>query len=453
MRGPARAGSPVLVVGAGWAGLACAVRLARRGVPCTVLESARQMGGRARRVRLGGMRVDNGQHLLLGAYHGTLSALRDAGVEPRRALRRMPLELRVLERDGPGLRLATPRMPAPLHLALGLLRARGLAPGDRRAALALGLHLRRHPDAPRDDIPVAAWLAGLGQTPRARALLWEPLCLAALNTPPEAASARIYARVLRDALLARRADSDLLLPRTDLGAVFPEPAAAALEGAGGQVELGRRVTGLLVDDGAVRGVRVGGETLPARHVVLATSAPVTARLLAAEDGARGLADGIARLRHQPICTAYLQYPEDLRADHTLTGLAGATTQWVVDRAHCGQPGLMAAVVSAHGPHMRLDARELGAHLAGELAGLFPHWPAPRRVEVVREKRATFSCEAGVDRLRPPTRTPLAGLWLAGDYTATPYPGTLEGAVRSGLECAEDIAREVELAPSPSREAR
>ena len=453
MTAPAPSPPKVVIVGAGWAGLACAVRLASRGIPAVVLESARQLGGRARRIRLGELRVDNGQHLLLGAYRATLSILGEAGIPPRRALRRMPLDLRMLEPAAPGMRLKVAALPAPLHLLTGLLRAHGLGWRDRRGALALGLWLRRAPAGPAPDVSVRNWLDELGQTPRACRLLWEPLCLAALNTPPERASARIFARVLRDALLDRRSSSDLLLPRLDLGEVFPEPAAQTVERAGGKVELGRRVTALCLGADGIDGVRAGAELLAAGHVVVATSSTVAARLLGAHPGLDALGARIARLRHQPITTVYLQYPAGTSTGHPLIGLSGTATQWVVDRAVCGQPGLMAAVISAEGPHMRLGTRELAARTAAELARVFPRWPAPVQLEVVREKRATFSCDAGVDALRPAARTPVPGLWLAGDYTATPYPGTLEGAVRSGIECAEEIAREAAQGRPPSRGAQ
>ncbi|QKT04769.1 FAD-dependent oxidoreductase [Ectothiorhodospiraceae bacterium 2226] len=441
----------VAVVGGGWAGLAAAVELAYAGAEVTVLEAAKQVGGRARRVPFAELCVDNGQHLMIGAYRETLRLMRLVGVKEASTFARAPLELRVREPEGPGLHLAAPRLPAPLHLVAALARARGLSLGERWHALRLCLQLARSGfQLPRDE-SVAELLARHRQPHRLRELLWEPLCLATLNTHAEHASAQVFLRVLHEGLARRRSDSDLLYHRTDLGEAFPVHARDFIERYGGSVRLGQRVSGVVARGDALRGVRVGNETLDADHVVLAVP-PYALQHLAPEAGPlQKLARELANWPHEPICTVYLRYPEEVTLGRPMLGLSGGIGQWAFDRALYGQEGLIAVVVSGNGPHLALDNARLAAEVGAQLARLHPAWPAPGEHLVIREKRATFRCSVDIDRRRPGPQGPLAGCWLAGDYTATRYPATLEGAVASGVQCARAILTTAR-AEGPAREA-
>jgi predicted NAD/FAD-dependent oxidoreductase len=259
-----------------------------------------------------------------------------------------------------------------------------------------------------------------------------------MNTPPEAASARLFANVLRAMLGGSSRNSDLLIPRRDLGALLPVPCANYLEQHGGQVALRRRVTGFETDANNIVAVHTGNGRTPCRQLILATPHTVTRRLLSRHPALAPLAARMSGLGHAPIATVYVHYPPDTRLPLPLAGFENALSQWVFDRRVCGQPGLMAVVISAQGTHLRQNAAGLIEQVAAELALAFPHWPAHREGRVLREKRATFHTHAGVDLLRPDHRTPVGGLWLAGDYTATDLPATLEGAVRSGLNCARAV---------------
>ncbi len=435
----------VLIVGGGWAGLAAGVELARAGRAVTLLESARQAGGRARRVALktgesGHLTIDNGQHLLLGACHTLLELLDIVGV-PRERLLRRPLQLHLRHLRGRDLKLTTPPLPAPLHLLAALLGASGLSLRERLAALRPGRLLARQAWQPEPDISVAALLQRLRQPARLIGALWEPLCLAIMNTPPREASARLFLRVLRDVFLQRRADADLLQARTDLGSLFPDPAIQYIEQRDGHLHLGMRVQALAIEQGRIQGVRVEDSFIPARQVVLATSIPATLDLIRGHAALAPLHARLSRFRFEPITTLYLQYPPGVRLPQPMLGVIGGQAQWLFDRRHCDQPGLIAVIISSRGPHMQAGPDQLSEAIAAELARLFPDWPAPLSRHVIREKRATFSSQVGIDALRPGNATPVEGLWLAGDYTATGYPATLEGAVRSGVQCAASIAQQ------------
>ena len=185
------------MIGGGWAGLAAAVELCAAGVTVSVFESARQLGGRARSVVIDGRTLDNGQHILLGAYRETLRLMRQVGAEPERYLRRQTLELR---QDREAFRLRLPRLPSPWHLACGLALARGLPLREKFGAIRFMRALQADAYQLPADTSVAAWLDHHEQRGVLRRLMWEPLCFAALNTAPENASAQVFANVLRDSL-------------------------------------------------------------------------------------------------------------------------------------------------------------------------------------------------------------------------------------------------------------
>jgi squalene-associated FAD-dependent desaturase len=420
----------VAVIGAGWAGLAAAAALAKQDIAVSVFETAQTLGGRARAVEWQGQRLDNGQHILLGAYGETLRLMRLVGVDMDHTLLRLPLRLLF-----PGqFDLAAPRLPAPLHLLAGLLLTEGLSWAERRAALTFMIRLRWSNFSLPQDISVLALLQQHRQPHHVVRFLWEPLCLAALNTPLPEASAQSFLNVLRDAFGRRRADSDLLLPRTDLSALFPDRAAGYIRNHGGEV-----ITGTTVDSvsAAPDGFQLdfSGNSATFSHVVCAVPPHRLAALLGNLPELNEAAAAAANLGYQPIYTVWLQYPQPLALPFPMLGLTDGPGQWVLDRDRlCGQSGLLAVVVSAAGPHQAMPQEELAETVHRQLAQLIHDLPTPTWHKVIAEKRATFACTP--DCKRPDQRTPLKNFYLAGDYTAGDYPATLEGAVRSGVQCAQ-----------------
>jgi squalene-associated FAD-dependent desaturase len=442
-----QAGKRVAVVGGGWAGCAAAVELAAAGCSVTLFEAARTLGGRARGVELHGRMLDNGQHILLGAYHDTLRLLRRVGIDPKAALLHLPLQMRYPDRSG--MDFVAPRLPAPLHLALALLRAKGLTVADKMALARFSSTARWMGWQLHTDCSVTELLDRFDQTAQLVQLMWRPLCLAALNTPPERASAQVFLAVLRDSLGAARSASDMLLPRLDLGALFPRAAAGFIERHGGTLRCGAKVSAIAQDQGQWR-VEAAGHALGGQlsalfdAVVLATAPPAAATLL---EGL-ALADIVEQLRafeYEPISTCYLQYRGDVRLTRPFHALlddpaSGHWGQFVFDRGQLdpGQAGLWSVVVSASGAAAALDQHALAQAIAAQLAAAFgrAELNAPAWSQVITEKRATFSCTPGLKRLA--SATGLAGLVLAGDYTASDYPATLETAVRSGAAAARAI---------------
>lgn len=429
---------PVLIVGGGWAGLSAAVELSRHGVPVTLLEAARQLGGRARCVAFDHQRIDNGQHLMVGAYQAMLGLFDTLGVDLAAAFLRLPLDLHMRALDKPELRLRARKLPAPFHLAMGLATARGLNARERLQLMRFSRRLLRGEVVLEHDISAQALLLGERQGARVIGALWEPLCLAALNTPLPEASARLFLEVLRRTFSGDASRSDLLIPRDDLGVLLPEPAMHFIERRGGTLLLNHRVNAIEVDATGCRGVTWRGGAIAARRVILAVHPVVCRRLLAPHPALSGIADRLGQLDQEPITTLYLRYPEEVALDSPLQGVQDGLGQWMFDRRCAGHPGLIAVVISGRGAHAQLDNASLAALVSAELARLHPGWPAPLAVRVLREKRATFAARVDVDRLRPAPTTPVDGLWLAGDFTATGLPATLEGAVISGQRAAAAI---------------
>ncbi len=430
----------VAVIGAGWAGCAAAVALTRAGAKVTLYEATRTAGGRARRIDYQGHTLDNGQHILLGAYRESLRLMQQVGLQPSQLLMRLPLQMRYPDHEV-GMDLLAPRLPAPLHLVMGVLRAKGLSLADK-------LSLARFSSAARwmgwqlnQDCTVAELLARFDQTDRLITLMWRPLCIAALNTPPERASAKVFLAVLRDSLGARRAASDMLLPRTDLSTLFPDAAISWLQKQGGTVMMGHRVNSIHADDA---GWTISSEQRSDhyQHVVIAT-APMHAQTLL-KDTDHALSESLS-FDYEAITTCYLQYAPTVRLPAPMLALIDDPDsqrwgQFVFDRGQLDdkQAGLLAVVISASGAATESGAQSLETSVAQQLAHdlRMPELATPNWSKAITEKRATFACVP--DMQRPSTATTHPGLWLAGDYTASDYPATIEGAVRSGVKVAADI---------------
>ncbi|HEY9193993.1 MAG TPA: hydroxysqualene dehydroxylase HpnE [Methyloversatilis sp.] len=426
--GAARTGPTVAIVGGGWAGLSCAVECVQRGLRPTVFEAAASVGGRARTVGMDGLRLDNGQHILIGAYDATLAMMRAVGADPDLLLRRQPLALSFA--DGFELRA---RSGSRLGLAMAFLGCRGLGWRDRLAALRLMRAIER--PCGKDET-VAGLLARTAQTANNTRHLWAPLCIAALNTGIVDASAHVFACVLRDSLMGARGASDLLLPRVDLGQLFPEPAVDWLTAHDCAVRTGVRIRAVREDEGGFAlSDGTAGEIFD--RVVFAASPHQVPALLGELPGLTALAAQIGLLEYEPISTVYAAFDAGMRLPAAMTGFAEGEPHWLFDRGALGGPaGLTASVISA----ATMPREQTEAAVLATLRAHHPDLPAPLWVRTITEKRATFRCTPA----RVPVAQPAdARIALAGDYLLPDYPATLESAVRSGVAAARRIS-----APSP-----
>lgn len=414
----------IAVIGAGWAGLACAVEATRLGHAVTLFEAAHMPGGRARRVDdMHGLALDNGQHILIGAYTATLKLMRDVGVDVDSVLLRLPLSLRFA--DGGGLKL--PRLPAPLDLLAGIFTARGWTWRDKSSLLRTAIGWRLAGFRCTGSATVADLCAGL--TPRVMKELIEPLCVSALNTPVGQSSGEVFLRVLKDALFSGSGGADLLLPRADLGALLPDAAIRWLTAHGAQVRIGTRVRAIESEGGRWR---VDDESFD--QVVLACAPWDAARLVRASGlKADAWCATTEALRFEAIATVYVRGASPL-AEPMLalrSDPAKAPAQFAFDRGQLGgMQGVLALVVSANEASREVLEKQVIAQAVAQLGQT-----KLQLVQTVVEKRATFACTPAL--ARPPSAI-APGLQACGDYTEGPYPATLEGAVLSGLAAAQAL---------------
>jgi squalene-associated FAD-dependent desaturase len=435
-------GATIAIIGGGWAGCAAAAALADEGFGVELLEAAPVLGGRARRVVRHGLNLDNGQHLMLGAYRETLDLVARLGAP---APARRPLSIAPLAATQAGaITLRARSWPAPLGLLGALMLARGLTLAERIAAVRWFAALRRGGFRAAPQASVAAMTATLPA--RVADALWHPLCLAALNTPPAQASAQVFANVLAAAFADGADAADWIAPRGDLGTLVPDATARRLADGGHRVAT---ATTAHVVARVARGWRVvaGRDIRDYEGVVVAVAPHQLARafapgLVAAEPAlAAPLAD-VAALAYEPITTVYLGYTHDVPVVDAIVRLDDAPGQWlftrddVVASAGAGAPRLarvVAIAISAHGEHDGWPHDALVAACDAQLARLRPGWPPSAWSQVIEEKRATYACTPAARR--PACGLLLPALALAGDYTDDRFPATLEAAVRSGRRAA------------------
>ncbi|MFE5191482.1 hydroxysqualene dehydroxylase HpnE [Streptomyces sp. NPDC056628] len=440
---PDRFGRDAVVVGGGLAGVTAALALADAGVRVTLLEGRPRLGGLAFSFRRGDLTVDNGQHVYLRcctAYRWFLDRIDGAALAPLQER----LDVPVVDLGKPeGRRLGRLRrdpLPVPLHLGRSLAAYPHLSLAERarvgRAALALKGLDPADPDLDGQDF--GSWLAAHGQSPRAVEALWDLVGVATLNAVAGDASLGLAAMVFKTGLLSEPGAADIGWSRVPLGDLHDGLARKALDSAGVRTELRTRATALSRDADGRWSVQVPGETLHADAVVLAVPQREAHGLL--PDGALDAPERLLRIGTAPILNVHVVYDRKVLAAPFLTAL-GTPLQWVFDRTEAAgltEGQYLAVSQSAAQDEIDAPVATLRERYLPELERLLPRALDARVKDffVTRERTATFAPTPGVGRLRPGARTKAPGLYLAGAWTATGWPATMESAVRSGVGAAE-----------------
>jgi hydroxysqualene dehydroxylase len=458
----------VAIIGGGWAGMAAAVAATQAGHHATVFEASHALGGRARVISGShgstlpdgtAVNLDNGQHILIGAYSETLKLMQTVGVNLEKALLRMPLTLQFP--DGKGLKL--PDWPSPwivgLDAAWGIATAKGWTWGDKLALLRAASGWQRGGFTCSQHLSVLQLCERSTPkiTPRVMVELIEPLCLSALNTPVDQASAQVFLRVLQDAMFSPNVQIDsktsfgsanLLIPKRDLSNLFPHPAAAWLVNHGGKVLLGERVESIEFSnagwqissttikqsfDTVILAGSPSNMALAGINIVYAATNKIAIELehlLRRE--VQTWQNSVNALRYEAIATVYA-YSKNAKLSQPMLALKSDSqnpAQFVFDRGQLGNEsgsdtGLLAFVVSASQGERTELQRQVIQQGRSQL-----NLPNLQAVQTIIEKRATFACTPGLQR---PSNQIAPGLLVCGDYVAGPYPATIEGAVRSALQ--------------------
>jgi len=443
---PADAAAPrIVIVGGGLAGLAAAAALAGSAARVTLLEARRRAGGRAASFEdpVAGGLIDACQHVAMGCCTNFLDLCRRAGLAA--ALRR-DRTLWFIDPDDRRAACTPSRLlPAPLHLAPLLAGMRHFTLRDK-AALALGmLRLARWRAGPDSERPTAlAWLKGIGQPEAVIRLFWQPVIESALGESIDLVDLAAARKVAVDGFLAHREAADLFVPTAPLGVLFGERLAGWLEGRGVAVEAGRSVTALDRDpSGAVTAVVADGAPLPCDAVILAVPWRAAARLVPDV-----VPPADERLAGSPITAVHLWFDRDcIDLPHAV--LVGRVSQWIF-RPDDSPPGYCQVVISASRGLCDGDRDRLRDTVVAEVRSAFPAAREARLVDVriVTDPTAVLSVRPGVEAVRPPARTRVPNLFLAGDWTATGWPSTMEGAVRSGRLAAVAAAARLGIPCEP-----
>ncbi|HEU0180370.1 MAG TPA: hydroxysqualene dehydroxylase HpnE [Blastocatellia bacterium] len=458
---------PLLILGGGFAGLAAAVDLAEAGRRVLLLERRSFLGGRAYSFtdRTTGDTIDNGQHLMMGCYHRTLRFLEKIGSLDKLKFQPDPqVDFLHEEANGSVTRASfkCPPLPAPLHLLGGLARLKTIGWGDRLRALGVGLAVRAL-NGNRDrlaEITVREWLESLGQSERIQRRFWGPMALATLNEAPEIASADMFARVIELGFMRTKSDSAMVISRVGLSDLYTRQAQGFIEDRGGEVRLNADVSRIEFNGYAAAGVTLrSGERIEADTVISAVPYFALSRMLPAEFAGAHF-PYLNRFKSSPIVSINLWYDESI-TDLEFAGLLDSPIEWVFNKSAINQNGgqgggqgvkpgraghrrqQLALVISGAHEAAARPKEELIALADAQVKRFFPaaRGQRPSHAFVVREYDATISHSVGTARLRPSSRTRFENFFLAGDWTATGLPATIESAVQSGQDCARIVLGE------------
>lgn len=434
----------IAIVGGGWAGLAAAVELCKQGHSVDLFESSPQLGGRARSILWNQMTLDNGQHLMLGAYQHMLQCLSTLQADTTKLFKQLPYRMLMLDAQTgqTAFDLQLPTYPAPLHLLFGIFNTPSLCISEKFSLLWRFNTLLKTPI--QNDLSVDDWLASAQLPERYITHCLKPICLAALTTHPQQASAKAFQRVLQQTFSGPANFTDLLIPTKNLSEVYPELARAYILQQGGHVHVRHKVQQLNHHGQHIQSILVNGQTLSFDQVILATPAKITAQLLAPIPACELLVKQLQQLSYEPVTTIYLQFSQPVHLPYPMIGLLNGLAEWVFERRLSGHANVLAVVISATGKHLQQPEKQLVAAIYAELKIIIPGLSQLLAHKRITDKRATFQCHPNVDLNRPGIQTLLRNLKLCGDYVyieeknVAGLPATLEGALHSGVKCAQSI---------------
>jgi squalene-associated FAD-dependent desaturase len=440
---------PVVVLGGGLAGIAAACELAAAGRKVLLIEKRPFLGGRAFSFPEPetGHEIDNGQHVFLGCCHAYIALLERLGVSGQTHLA-ASLDVPVYDRSGRRGILRGANLPAPLHLVPSLLRYPHLGWLDRLRVLYGGICIqltdRYRNTATLESETFADWLGRHGQSEAAIAEFWNLITLPTLNDDISAVSAAMGLMVFQEGVFADRASSGIGFAKVGLSQLVSEAARRFISSRGGQVQLGTGIRSIRVDDGLISGVETSTGLVRGAAYVSTLPPDVLLPLLPTDLAADGFFGRLARIDHAPIVALHVWYDRPVM-DDALACFSGSSLQWVFNKTRMQGEGdrdgqYICVSISGAWDFAQTPRSQIETELLAELARALPRARSAnvRRALVIKHPHATFRCLPGVNRLRPQTQSPLPNLLLAGEWVQTGWPGTMEGAVRSGAAAARKL---------------
>jgi zeta-carotene desaturase len=440
---PRQSSFDAVVIGGGLSGLAAAVELASRGGKVALFEQAPRLGGRCYSYldEKTGDVVDNGQHILLGAYHNLIRYLTTIGtIQFLKTQSRLSLPFHHPSK-GHGM-FEIPSLPKPFHLTTGMLKFKLLPFRDRQKLLRIGLALNRwdqQMEKALSALTVEEWLGGLHQSEEARKCFWYPIAISVMNEVPEKACALLFARSLRAAFLGKKSDSVMLIPTVGQTELYVTGAETFLRLRGTELRLNTEVESIEISGSTSAGVRLkSGERIQAKHVISTVPYHSLLKLIPQKfRRERPFAD-LSAFESSPIISMHLWFDREFM-DEDFLGLIGKEIQWVFNRRKFmtsgGEgTGYLSCIVSGARSLVDFTKEKLVALALRDIHAVYPSSRNAKITSsiVIKEKRATFSPTCQIEPLRPSCETPIDNLYLAGDWTNTGLPATIEGAVMSGF---------------------
>lgn len=437
----------VIVIGGGFAGLAASAELVSSGNSVTLVEQRRYLGGRAYSFhdRNIDIELDNGQHLLMGCYENTFRFLNTIGTTDRLYIQDN-LHVDFLETNGHAYKFDCLPLPPPFHAASGILRFNALKLSERIRMLNVVREMLFDTADPEKDCAVSEWFERLGQGKESRDRFWNVLTYAAMNEGPDAASASLFKAVLKKAFFKSRRGSRLIFPAVPLSRLYVDDAEDYIRRQGGVIEKGCLVTEILIENDAVSGIRLrDGRVLTGDDYIAAVPYYSLQRLLSEEimEKHRSCFRRIRDLAPSPILSIHLLFDRSI-TDYPFAAFIDSPIQWFFNKEKIYRDnayrGLFSLVISGAHLHVEWDKERLLEMALTEIGKVFPESSSAKLLygKIIRERFATFSPRPGIQRHRPDQKTPVKNLFLAGDWTDTGLPATIESAVTSGYRCAEMI---------------
>lgn len=437
----------VIIIGGGFAGLAAGVALSERGAGVFLLEQRKHLGGRAYSFidQTTGDVVDNGQHLFMGCYHQTIAFLGKIGCLDRLRFQHKP-RVDFLDRENGFTSFECPALPAPLHAVAGLFRMKGISFGDKLRTIKVGRAIQQNGHAKSTTLTVSDWLDSLHQSPRIKERFWYPMAIATLNEAPEIASAAMLKVVLRAAFGGGRKSTSIGIARVGLSDLYTDGARAFIEAHGGEVRVGAPVNQIIIEQGQAVAVELkDGERIAADAIISAVPPQALLSMLPREFSETEFAN-LAQLGASPIVSINLWFDRSI-IDREFVGLIGTRSQWIFNKDLIVKPNRqanqIAVIISAAHQYVDWTKAQLVEMALAELHELLPASRAAtlRHTRIVKEREATLSHTLASDHLRPGPQTSIPNLMLAGDWTATGLPATIESAVISGNIAAQLVGDE------------
>lgn len=430
--------SNTFIIGAGWAGLSCALNLHNK-VDFCLLEASSQAGGRARSAIINGQNLDIGQHILVGACHQTLSLLQQINPPTPQSFNRQGFSLNVYGgNQDENLQLSLAPFASKLELLFAVIKLKPLSIKEKLSFIFASWQLC-HKNFKVQDRNLYSVLINHHQSENIIDKIWQPLCLAILNTPIKQASSELFFQVLRQSLYAKKGDADLLFFNKSLAQSFVQPAISTIGKE--NILLQHKVERIFIKNNKVSSVQVKNRKLHCDNLVLATTATECHRLLKEyrdNENISFLLQQIEHLRFNPITTIYLQYDNQSQLPQTLSCINYQNDSWwIIDKGYSAEKGLIAVILSA-GHQLPLENKAKLVQCIDHTLKKHFKLSTLKNFKVCQERKATLSAEVNINQYRPHFESGIENLYLAGDYTATSYPSTLEGAIVSGQLCAQAI---------------